>query len=139
MPTCSRHQLTSRLTTSNLGIRLVIPVRTVLVLLTPTVDAKVSTPMDGSEYYFLNISGSRVKTEEEAAGHQIKHRLSHPQYVMFGYEVGTDTNQMEDGKNGGQRYIIVKGSRTNLLLSKASGRFTLMGVNYATGEHVLCI
>ena len=113
--------------------------RNILVLFTLPVDAKVATPMEESEYYFFNRPRIRFKTEEEAAGNQIKHRLSHPQYVMFGYEVGTDTNQMEDGKNGGQRYIIVKGSRTNLLLSKASGRFTLMGVNYATGEHVLCI
>ena len=36
-------------------------------------------------------------------------------------------------------YISVKGTRTNLLLSKASGRFTLMGLTAATGEPVLCI
>ena len=57
-----------------------------------TVDAKVATPLDESEYYFINIYGIQVKTEEEAAGHQIKHLLGHPQYVMFGDKVGTDTN-----------------------------------------------
>ena len=63
-------------------------------------DAKVSTPLDESEYYFINISGSRAKTEEEAAVYHIKHHISHPQHVLFGDEVGTDTNQMEDGNNG---------------------------------------
>ena len=67
------------------------------------VDTKLATPLEKPEYYFINISRSRVKTEEEAAGHQIKNRLSRPQYVLFGYEVGTDTNQMEDGNNVGQR------------------------------------
>ena len=81
-------------------------------------DAKVATPLGESEYYFINRAGSQVKTEEEAADHNIKHRQIHPQYVLFGYGVGTDTNQMEDGNNGGQRYISVKGTRTNLLSSK---------------------
>ena len=46
---------------------------------------------------------------------------------------------MEDGNNGGQRYISVKGTRKKLLSSKASGFFTLMGMNTATGDPVLCI
>ena len=58
---------------------------------------------------------------------------------MFGYEVGTDTNQMDYGNNGGQRYISIKGMRTNLLSSKASGCFTLMGMTAETGEPVLSI
>ena len=102
------------------------------------VDAEVAAPLDESDYYFINRYGSRVKTEEEAASHQIKHRLSHPQYVLFGDEVGTYTNQMDDGNNGGQRCIRIKGTRTNLFLSKSSGRFTLMGLADATGEPVLC-
>ena len=35
--------------------------------------------------------------------------------------------------------ISIKGTRTNLLSSKASGHFTLMGMTDATGEPVLCI
>ena len=66
------------------------------------VDPKVAIPLDESEYYFMNRAGWRVKTEEDATGHQIKHFLSHHQYVLFWDEVGTDTNQMEDGNNGGQ-------------------------------------
>ena len=58
---------------------------------------------------------------------------------MFGDEVGTDTNNMDDGNNGGQSYISIKGNRTNLLSSKASGRFQLMGMTAATSEPVLCI
>ena len=53
--------------------------------------------------------------------------------------MGTDTNQMDDGNNGGQHYIIIKGMKTNLLSSKASGRFTLMWLTAATGETVLYI
>ena len=103
------------------------------------VDAKVSTPLEESEYYFINRYGRQVKTEEESAGYQINNCLSHPQYVLFRDEVGTGTNQMDDGNNGGQSYIGIKGMRTDLILSKASGCFTLMGLTYVTGEPVLCI
>ena len=46
---------------------------------------------------------------------------------------------MDDWNNGGQRYISIKVTTTNLLSSKASGRFTLIGMTTATGEPVLCI
>ena len=46
---------------------------------------------------------------------------------------------MEDGNNCGHNYISVKGMRTKLLASKASGNFTLMGLTSATSETVLCI
>ena len=46
---------------------------------------------------------------------------------------------MYDGNNGGQRYISIKGTRTNLLSSKASGCFTFMGMTTATGNPLLCI
>ena len=59
--------------------------------------------MEKSEYHFINRSGRRVKTEEQAAYHQIKHHLSNPRYFLFGDEVGTDTNQIDDKNNGGKR------------------------------------
>ena len=62
------------------------------------VDEKVATPLDESDYYFINRAGSRFNTEEEDVVHHIKHCLSHPRYALFGDEVGTDTNQMDDGK-----------------------------------------
>ena len=66
-------------------------------------DTKVATPMEKTEYYFIIRSESWVKTEEKAAVHHIKHPISHIQYFLFGDEVGTNTNQMDDGNNGGQR------------------------------------
>ena len=58
---------------------------------------------------------------------------------MFGDEVGTDTNHMDDGNSVGQRYISIEGMENNLLSPKAPGCFTLMGLTSATGEPVLCI
>ena len=46
---------------------------------------------------------------------------------------------MEDGNNGGRRYIHLEGTRTKLLPSKSSGSFILMGLTAETGEPVLCI
>ena len=46
---------------------------------------------------------------------------------------------MDDGENGGQCYIRINGTKKNLLSSKALGCFTLMGMNAATGEPVLCV
>ena len=96
-------------------------------------DSKVAISLDKSDYYFINIAGRRVKTEKEASYHYIKHCLSHPQYIIFGYEVVTDTNQMYGGNNGGQSYISIEVMGTNSLSSKASGCFTFMGITAATG------
>ena len=103
------------------------------------VDAKVDTPLEESEYYFINRSGRKFKTEGKASGHQIKHNISHPQYVLFGDEGYTDTNYMDYGNNGGQHYISIKGMKKNLLLSKSLVRFTLMVLTTENGEIVLCI
>ena len=46
---------------------------------------------------------------------------------------------MNDGNNRGQCYISIKVTIINLLLSKASGNFTLMGMSAETGKPVLCI
>ena len=46
---------------------------------------------------------------------------------------------MEDRNNGGQSYISVNVTRTNLLSSKSSGRFTLMVLTVANSGPVLCI
>ena len=53
--------------------------------------------------------------------------------------MGADTNYIGDGNNGGQSHIIIKEMRTNLLSSKASGSFTLMGLTASTSEPVLCL
>ena len=79
------------------------------------VGVKVATPLDKPEYYFINKERIRVKTEEESSGHHIKHHLSHHKYVMFGDELGTDTNQVDDVNDGGQCYLSIKGMITNLL------------------------
>ena len=92
-----------------------------------------------SQYYFNNRAVNRVNTKEEAAYNHIKYHLYHIQYVLFGDEVDTDTNQMDDGNNGSQSYISINAMITNLILSKASGRFTLMRLAEATSEPVLCI
>ena len=46
---------------------------------------------------------------------------------------------MDSGNNGGRCYKRIKGMRDNLLSSKASGRFKLIGLTAATCELVLCI
>ena len=63
------------------------------------VGAKVGTPLDESEYQFINRARIRVNTEEKYAGHKIKHNLSHPEYVLFRDKVCTDNNKMDDGNN----------------------------------------
>ena len=62
------------------------------------VDTNSDTPLEESEYWFINRSERLVKIEEEAVDHHINHHISHPQCVLFGDEVGTDTNQIDDGK-----------------------------------------
>ena len=91
--------------------------------------SKVATPLDESYYYFINISVRRVKTEEEAACHQINHCLSHPQYVLFGDEVGTDTNHIKDGNNGGHRLHKCKGNKNQFTVVQSLWSFYIDGAD----------
>ena len=65
--------------------------------------------------------------------------MIHPEYLLFGDEVGTDTAQDKDGHIAGQTYLKVGDSEIKLESSKLTNRFTVIGLTAATGDPVMCI
>ena len=60
--------------------------------------------------------------------------------ILFGYEVGTDISQKDDGHVGGQKSVVQKGTRANIKSSHKDGRFSAIGLTAAaTDDPVMVI
>ena len=103
------------------------------------VHAGIAEELAVEDQYFIDANNNLVDTEKEAAGHKCELKLKHPSWLLFGDEVGTDTSQEEDGNISGQTYLQFANQRIELTSSKASGRFTVIGLTAATGEPVMCV
>ena len=88
------------------------------------VDAGVARRLPESEQYWVGEDGEKVESEVDAVGMKVKIEITHPQWILFGDEVGTDLSQKEDGHVGGQKFVVSKGSRANVKSSHKDGRFT---------------
>ena len=73
------------------------------------VDARIAEYLPEDEGYWVNEHGKKVEKEEDAVGHKCTAKLIHPEYLLFGDKVGTDTAQDKDGHIGGQTYLSVGG------------------------------
>ena len=62
----------------------------------------------------MNGDGEIVKSRDEAVGLKVTVEITHPQWIIFGDEVGTDLSQKEDGHVGGQKFVVSKGTRANI-------------------------
>ena len=103
------------------------------------VEAKIAVHLPEEDHYWVDKKGNIVDSEDKAAGHKCTIKLIHPEWLLFGDEVGTDIAQDEDGHIGGQTYLSYNGRKIELTSSKASGRFTVMGLTAANGKPVMCI
>ncbi len=103
------------------------------------VDAGLAKKLSPEDQYWTDDHGSRVETEAEAFGSKIEVEITHPEWILFGDEVGTDINQKEDGQIAGTNYCIGKGTRANIKSSTNGGRFTVIGLTAASGDAVMCI
>ena len=66
------------------------------------VHARVARWLSPLEYYYVNNDGDRVKSEKYSVGLKIKVEINHPEWILFGDEVGTDISMKDDGSVGGQ-------------------------------------
>jgi len=92
-----------------------------------------------NEHFWVDTAGCRVDSENKAAGHKCTMEMKHPDYLLFGDEVGSDTAQDGDGHIGGKTYITIGNRRIELASSKSSNRFTLIDLTAANGDPVMCI
>ena len=102
------------------------------------VAAGVAVHLPEEDYYFVNQNGE-VCEEADAAGLKCAIKITHPEYILFGDEVGQDIAQDTDGHVGGQTYLSVGGQQVNLTSSKVGGRTTVIGLTAATGEAVYAV
>ena len=91
------------------------------------------------DYYYVNDQGEKVESESESVGALVKIEVTHPQWILFGDEVGTDISQKNYGNVGGQRFVTQKGTRANVKNSHKDSRFTAIGITAASGEPVMAI
>jgi hypothetical protein len=103
------------------------------------VEAGIGHHLPEDQHYWVDKAGKVVDTGEQAAGKKCTIELTYPEWLLFGDEVETDTAQDGDGHIGGQTYLSYGGRKIELTSSKASGRFTLMGLTAASGDPVMCI
>ena len=92
-----------------------------------------------SEQYFVNKDGEVVESENEAFGKKVIVEITHPKWILFGDEVGTDISMKDDGHVGGQKFVVQKGTRANIKSSHKDGRFTAIGLTSANGDPVMAI
>ena len=88
-------------------------------------------------------AGIAEELEEEISyekGLPSKFRLTHPDYLLFEDETGCNTNQLNDGKVGGEVFIMPKCSGDAAAPAGATTdiHFTVLPFISGTGEPVLC-
>jgi hypothetical protein len=103
------------------------------------VDAGLAKRLSIKDQFWVNLSGDQVETEEATFGSKIEVDITHPEWILFGVEVGTDINQKDDGKIAVTNYCIGKGSRANIKSNTNDGGFTVIGLTAASGDPVMCI
>ena len=74
-----------------------------------------------------------------AYGCKVKTVLDLPQCCLICDEVGGDMNMLQDGAQGGTKYISREGECPRLNSSKKSKRLTVLGVTALTGQPVMCV
>jgi hypothetical protein len=102
-------------------------------------DAGLARSLSIEEQFWVNCCGDRVETEEEAFVSKIYIDITHPEWILFGDEVGTDINQKGDGQITGTNYCVGTGTRANIKSNTNGRRFTVIGLTAASGDAVMCI
>ena len=93
---------------------------------TQMVNAGVARWLPSSERYYVNDEGDKLESEGDSVGLKVTVEITHPEWILFGDEVGTDISQKDDGNVGKQKFVSKKGSRPNIKSSHKDERFTLI-------------
>lgn len=55
---------------------------------------------------WLDVNNKIVETEAEACGQKTRYLLIQPEFVLFADETGSNTNQKEDRRIGGELFVV---------------------------------
>ena len=87
---------------------------------------------------WMNAAGDIVE-EDEAAGCEVTHDLTRPEYCFVMDEVGGNTSQKGDGHKGGELFVCPKGMVPKQKANTKDKNFTLLGVTALNGDPVMCV
>ena len=100
-------------------------------------EAGVASKYEG-EGVWTNAAGDIVPTKEDALGRKCKYHLTHPNYLLFVDEVGSNTNMTSDKNKGGEQFVCERGTVPRQQASNTDIHFTCLGFTNASGEAVMC-
>ena len=85
-----------------------------------------------------NESGDIVPNREQALDRKCLYNVTHPSYLLFVDEVGSNTNMTNDKNKGGEQYVCERGTVPRQQESNTDIHFTCLGFTNACGEAVMC-
>lgn len=101
------------------------------------VKAGVAIKLD--EKVMLDIDGKVVYSKEEMYGRPPQFQVTKPEQILFVDETGSNTNQKDDGLEGGQRIVTgAKQTEGACIGSTTDIHFTVLCFTAGTGEPVMC-
>jgi hypothetical protein len=84
------------------------------------------------------IYNNVVQTEAEEYGRKTRYSLLHPEKNLFFDEVGENISQKGDGNAGGQKFMVARDIRAQVMNSLKYNHFTVLGFTAADGRAVMC-
>ena len=72
------------------------------------ISAGLARRLAPSEQYWIDKNGDKVHNEENAVGLKVEVEITHPDWIIFGDEVGIDICMKDDGHVGGQKFVSTK-------------------------------
>ena len=99
--------------------------------------AHVNSPFPGSVW--MNKNGSIVDSVAKSYGCKVETSLNLPQCCVVMDEVGGDLNMLNDGHQGGTKFVCRKGNTPKVNATKKSKKFTVLGLTTLQGDTLMCV
>jgi len=87
----------------------------------------------------MDRNGEITEDETKALGHAVKVEVTDPDNIIYGDEVGSNTNMKDDGHIGGKMYIAPTNENANLLAAISDSHFTVIGFTSGSGKPVMVV
>jgi hypothetical protein len=100
------------------------------------IDSNVATKLDVPVW--MDRDGN-VTTEDDAFGCKVTIKITRPDMILVGDEVGSNVSMAGDKNAGGTLYLCEKGSVPQKMKTKKDKHITLMGLTNLLGDPVCCI
>ena len=100
-------------------------------------DSKIAQRLE--EPVWMDRNGCMVDSEEQGFGCKVDIIITRPDLAFMMDEVGCNTSQEKDGRNGGETYLCGVDEEPYVCSSTKSTHFTCLGVTSFDGRPVMCV